>query len=56
MSRTQRFKTIPIKDLSVGIKEQMGILARLADARIVLSQVGIPLIIDDALGFSILAG
>ena len=45
-------KTIPFEDLSVGAKEQIGILTRLAAARIVASQGGVPLIIDDALGFS----
>lgn len=39
-------------DLSVGAKEQLGILTRLAAAQIVAKQGGVPLIIDDALGFS----
>jgi uncharacterized protein YhaN len=52
VSRTQSGQTIPFGDLSVGAKEQLGILTRLAAARIVASQGGVPLIIDDALGFS----
>jgi len=52
LSRTQGGKTISFDDLSVGSKEQLGILMRLAAARIVSSQGGVPLIIDDALGFS----
>lgn len=52
VSRTQSGRTIPFGDLSVGAKEQLGILTRLAAARIVSSQGGVPLIIDDALGFS----
>lgn len=52
VSRTQDGRTIPFDDLSVGAKEQLGILLRLAAARIVSKQGGVPLIIDDALGFS----
>jgi hypothetical protein len=52
ISRTQDGKTIPFHDLSVGAKEQLGILMRLAAAQIVSSQGGVPLIIDDALGFA----
>ena len=52
VSRTQAGRTIPFGDLSVGAKEQLGILTRLAAAKIVSTQGGVPLIIDDALGFS----
>ena len=52
VSRSQSGRTIPFGDLSVGAKEQLGIITRLAAARIVSSQGGVPLIIDDALGFS----
>jgi len=51
-SRTLQGKTISFDALSVGAKEQLGILARLAAAQIVSTQGGVPLIIDDALGFS----
>ena len=52
ISRTLNGKTLPFDDLSVGAKEQLGILTRLAAAQIVSKQGGVPLIIDDALGFS----
>lgn len=45
-------KTIAFDSLSVGAKEQLGILTRLAAARIVAEREGVPVIIDDALGFS----
>jgi len=51
-SRTLNGKTLPFDNLSVGAKEQLGILTRLAAAQIVSTQGGVPLIIDDALGFS----
>lgn len=49
---TRDARTIPFDALSVGMQEQLGILTRLAAARIVSSQDGVPLILDDALGFS----
>ncbi len=52
ISRTLHGKTLPFDDLSVGAKEQLGILTRLAAAQIVSKQGGVPLVIDDALGFS----
>ena len=52
ISRTLHGKTLPFEDLSIGAKEQLGILTRLAAAQIVSQQGGVPLIIDDALGFS----
>jgi len=51
-SRTLDGRTLPFESLSIGAREQLGILARLAAARIVAEQGGVPLIIDDALGFS----
>ena len=51
-SRTLEGRTLPFESLSIGAREQLGILARLAAARIVAEQGGVPLIIDDALGFS----
>ena len=51
-SRTLNGKTLPFAELSIGAKEQLGILTRLAAAQIVSKQGGVPLIIDDALGFS----
>ena len=52
ISRTLDGQTIPFTSLSVGTREQLGILTRLAVAQIVSAQGGVPLIIDDALGFS----
>lgn len=45
-------KTLPFRDLSIGAQEQLGILTRLAAAQIVARHGGVPVIIDDALGFS----
>jgi uncharacterized protein YhaN len=52
LSRTLNGQVLDFEDLSVGAREQLGLLARLAAAQIVASQGGVPLIIDDALGFS----
>ena len=52
LSVTRSGRTVPFDSLSVGAKEQLGILTRLAAARIVDDQGGVPVIIDDALGFS----
>ncbi|MCH7742936.1 MAG: AAA family ATPase [Proteobacteria bacterium] len=52
LTRTLHGKTLPFDYLSIGAKEQLGILARLAAAQIVAKHGGAPLIIDDALGFS----
>lgn len=51
-SRTVDGKTLPFDDLSIGAKEQIAILMRLAAAQLVAHQNGVPLFIDDALGFS----
>ncbi|GAA3947626.1 AAA family ATPase [Allohahella marinimesophila] len=51
-SCTRNGRTIPFEALSVGAKEQLGILTRLAAAKIVSRHGGVPVIIDDALGFS----
>ena len=48
-SRTASGRTVPFKDLSVGAKEQLDLIARLACALLV-SQEGGPLLLDDALG------
>ena len=52
VSRTLDGKTLAFGSLSIGAQEQLGLLARLAAAQIVSSEGGVPLIIDDALGFS----
>lgn len=51
-SRTLDGATVPFADLSGGAKEQLGILARLAVARLVDPTHGVPVVIDDALGYS----
>lgn len=51
-SETRDGQTMDFNSLSVGAQEQLGILMRLAAAQIVAKQGGVPLIIDDALGFS----
>ena len=51
-SRTLEGATIPFEDLSKGAQEQLGLLARLAVAMIVSEDEGVPLILDDTLGYS----
>jgi hypothetical protein len=51
-SRTLDRKTIPFTSLSVGAREQLGVITRLACAMIVAPDGGVPLILDDALGYS----
>lgn len=51
-SRTLDGKTVPYESLSGGAKEQLGILARLAGAALVAREDSVPVVIDDALGFS----
>lgn len=51
-ARTLRGTTVPFAELSGGAKEQLGILARLAVARLVDPTQGVPVVIDDALGYS----
>ncbi|MCB1859713.1 MAG: AAA family ATPase [Gammaproteobacteria bacterium] len=45
-------RVLSFEDLSVGAREQIGILMRLAAARLVAGDGGVPLILDDTLGFS----
>ena len=51
-TRTLDGTTVPFEELSGGAKEQLGILARLAVARLVDPTQGVPVVIDDALGYS----
>ncbi|GGK58788.1 AAA family ATPase [Ornithinimicrobium pekingense] len=51
-SRTLDGATVPFEELSGGAKEQLGILARLAVARLVDPTQGVPVVIDDALGYT----
>ncbi len=51
-SRTVGGVTVPFESLSGGAQEQLGILSRLACARLVDPDEGAPVLIDDALGHS----
>jgi hypothetical protein len=51
-SRTLAGRTVPYDSLSGGAKEQLGIVARLASAALVDKQDAVPVVIDDALGFT----
>lgn len=52
VSRTMDGCTVPFGSLSGGAKEQLGILARLAGAALVADEDTVPVVIDDALGFT----
>ena len=51
-SRTLAGRTVPYESLSGGAKEQLAIVARLAGAALVAKEDSVPVIIDDALGFT----
>jgi hypothetical protein len=51
-TRTLDGRTVPYESLSGGAKEQLGILARLAGAALVAKEDAVPILIDDALGFT----
>ncbi len=51
-SRTLDGRTVPYESLSGGAKEQLGILVRLAAAALVAKEDSVPVLIDDALGFT----
>jgi AAA ATPase domain len=51
-NRTLDGRTVPYESLSGGAKEQLGILARLAGAALVAKEDAVPILIDDALGFT----
>jgi hypothetical protein len=52
LNRTLDGCTVPYESLSGGAKEQLGILARLAGAALVAKEDSVPILIDDALGFT----
>ena len=52
LSRTLDGRTVPYDSLSGGAREQLGIVARLAGAALVAKEDGVPVVIDDALGFT----
>ncbi|BBX62833.1 hypothetical protein MSAS_20070 [Mycobacterium saskatchewanense] len=51
-ARTLNGVTVPYESLSGGAKEQLGILARLAGAALVAKEDTVPVVVDDALGFT----
>lgn len=51
-SRTLDDVTVPYESLSGGAKEQLGILARFAGAALVAKEDTVPVVVDDALGFT----
>jgi AAA ATPase domain len=51
-SRTLDGRTVDYESLSGGAKEQIGIVARLACASLVAKEDTVPVVIDDALGFT----
>ncbi|MBO0679693.1 AAA family ATPase [Mycolicibacterium sp. S2-37] len=51
-SRTVAGRTVAYESLSGGAKEQLGIVARLAGAALVAKEDAVPVVIDDALGFT----
>ncbi len=50
--RTLLGRTVPYESLSGGAKEQLGIVGRLAGAAMVAKEDSVPVVIDDALGFT----
>lgn len=52
VNRTLHGRTIPYNSLSIGAKEQIALISRLACATIVAPDGGVPVIVDDALGNS----
>jgi len=51
-SLTRRDLTLPVSSLSAGTREQLGLLLRLAAATLAAPEGGVPVILDDALGYS----
>jgi hypothetical protein len=50
--RTREGRTVPFESLSGGAKEQLDLVTRAAAAMVVCESQGVPLILDDALGYS----
>jgi uncharacterized protein YhaN len=44
--------TLPFDSLSAGAREQLSVIAKLACGMMVASDAGVPIILDDALGFT----
>ncbi|OUZ09989.1 hypothetical protein BHE97_09290 [Aeromicrobium sp. PE09-221] len=52
LTRTLDGRTVPFESLSGGAKEQLGVLGRVATARLVDDDHGAPVILDDILGYA----
>lgn len=52
VSRTLDGRTVPFGSLSGGAREQLGVLGRIATARLVSEEAGAPVVLDDALGYA----
>ncbi|MDN5587796.1 MAG: hypothetical protein L0G69_14670, partial [Brevibacterium sp.] len=52
VSRTLDERTVPFESLSGGTREQLALIGRLAVARLVDSDAGAPVVLDDAFGFA----
>ncbi len=52
LTRTLDGRTVPFASLSGGAKEQLGVLGRVATARLVDGDDGAPVILDDILGYA----
>ncbi|RLV55839.1 hypothetical protein D9V41_07965, partial [Aeromicrobium phragmitis] len=52
VSRTLDGRTVPFSSLSGGAREQLGVLGRVATARLVSEESGAPVVLDDALGYA----
>jgi hypothetical protein len=51
-SRTVDGRTVPYESLSGGAKEQLGLVTRLAVSALIAKEDSVPVVIDDALGFT----
>lgn len=51
-NRTLEGRTVPFDDLSGGAREQLDLVMRAAAAMVVSASGGVPLVLDDALGYS----
>lgn len=52
VSRSVAGLPVPLEGLSTGAREQLSVLSRLAVARVVDAEEGMPVVLDDALGWS----
>ncbi|WP_374928593.1 AAA family ATPase [Kytococcus sedentarius] len=52
VSRSVDGRPVPVESLSTGAREQLAVLSRLAVARVIDPDEGMPVVLDDALGWS----